>query len=95
MRKVGIVLGVVGLLGGGWAGACEHLARKNAHDYFKAREIPGYHALSLHGRDDMTLIGGFCRPCATKAQAVVAAEAGKEADALNRELESTLSGGRR
>ncbi len=91
MKKIlfGAIVGV-GLVGGGWMAAREKFAQDGASSYLAEKEIPRYHALSFHGRDDLNLIG-YCKPCAQKAKDVLAAKAQSAVDSEKKKLEEILS----
>lgn len=95
MKKIllGFILALAAV-GGGWLALREKLARDNADKYLTAREIPTYHALSFHGRDDLNVLG-FCKPCGEKAREVLRDRTEKEFDQAKKDLEGVLSGGRK
>jgi hypothetical protein len=90
VKKKGLGLVVaVALLGGGWFLAREHFAEANADRYLSEREIPTYHSLSFHTKDDKNILG-FCRPCGEKARDVIRAKVGREFDKTKQDLEHAL-----
>jgi hypothetical protein len=92
VKKKGLGLVVVlALAAGGWLGAREFFADRNADQYLTSREIPTYHTLSFHTKDDRNLLG-WCRPCGTKAREVMQAKVGREFDKTKQDIEHALDG---
>ena len=84
-KKIGGLVVVLAVLGGGWFIVREKAARDNAGDYLVKREIPTYHALSLHTAEDKNLVG-YCKPCGAKARAVVADRVGGKIDDIEKAI---------